>query len=138
MADRYQYVEFSQPYLESRLVMVVTEKPENSKWFFMKVFKKEMWVTLAVMSVFVGFVIWLIERAENPDFDDHLGTMLWFSFTVLFFVQSKFYFFLNHLNFDIPFLQIISSTYFLHIISTDHFKCVLSFVEMHKMLYLNV
>lgn len=95
VAHRYQYAEFSQPYLDSRLVMVVTAKPEDSKWLFIKVFKKEMWMTLGVMSVFIGFVVWLIERVENPDFDNHLSTMLWFSVTVLFSVQSKFYFEFN-------------------------------------------
>lgn len=94
MADRYQYVEFSQPYIESGLVMVVTTEPENSElWIFMKAFKTEMWVLMAVMSVFIGVVIWLIEHMENPEFRGsfcyQLGTMLWFSVTVLFFVQRE-------------------------------------------------
>ena len=37
----------------------------------------------------VGFVIWLIENADNPEFKG-FGAMLWFSGTVLFFIQSKY------------------------------------------------
>lgn len=75
--------------------MVVTTESEKSKelWAFMSVFKKEMWFILGAMSMFIGIVIWLIEQPENPDFGgsciEQLGTMFWFSVTVLFFVQSK-------------------------------------------------
>lgn len=89
MAKRYHFAEFSQPYLDSRLVMVVPSKPAGAKLHFTKVFKKEMWATLGALSVFIGYVVWLIERTENPDFENHLGAMLWFSVTVLFSVQRE-------------------------------------------------
>ncbi|KAK4859601.1 hypothetical protein QYF36_008424 [Acer negundo] len=42
--DRYQYAEFSQPYVESGLVMIVLVKPDNSKetLLFMKTFTTKM------------------------------------------------------------------------------------------------
>lgn len=95
MAYRYHHTEFSQPYMNSGIVMVVTTESEKSKelWAFMSVFKKEMWFILGAMSMFIGIVIWLIEQPENPDFGgsfiEQLGTMFWFSVTVLFFVQRE-------------------------------------------------
>lgn len=97
MANRYHYAEFSQPYMDSAIVMVVTTESAKSKqlWAFVAVFNTEMWVILAVMSMFIGIVIWLIEHQENPDFGgsfaEQLSTMLWFSVTVLVFIQSKFF-----------------------------------------------
>ena len=97
MADRYEYAEFSQPYMESGLVMVVPVKPDKTKeiWMFMSAFKMEMWVLMPSMHILTAFVIWLIERGENnPDFvhphSSNIWTVLWFSVTLLFFAQSKF------------------------------------------------
>ena len=90
MAYRYQYAEFSQPYIESGLSMVVTLKPDKSKerWMFVKAFTRRMWLITVAMHIFIGFVIWLIEHGENPDLK-RFGAVLWFSITVIFFAQSK-------------------------------------------------
>ncbi|KAG8377606.1 hypothetical protein BUALT_Bualt08G0050500 [Buddleja alternifolia] len=50
-ADRYMYAEFSQPYIESGLAMVVTVKPglKESKFIALNAFTKKMWIQLAVM-----------------------------------------------------------------------------------------
>jgi hypothetical protein len=89
MADRMQYAEFTLPYIESGLVMVVTVKPDKLKeiWLFIKVFTKKMWLLMVAMHLFIGLVIWLIENGGNPEFEG-IGAMLWFSVTVLFFIQS--------------------------------------------------
>ncbi|KAL1100235.1 hypothetical protein V6Z11_D05G215600, partial [Gossypium hirsutum] len=80
------YSKFSQPYLESGLIMVVTAKPDKSKerWVFLETFTRRMWLITIAMHTFIGFVIWLIEHAENPDLT-RFGAVLWFSVTVLFF-----------------------------------------------------
>ncbi|XVE70082.1 hypothetical protein DITRI_Ditri10aG0043300 [Diplodiscus trichospermus] len=90
MAYRYQYAEFSQPYIESDLRMVVTEKPDKSKeqWLFMKTFTGRMWLITVAMHIFIGFVIWLIEHGENSDLN-RFGAVLWFSITVIFFAQRE-------------------------------------------------
>lgn len=90
IADRFRYAEFTQPYVESGLVMIVKVKPDklNEKWLFIKVFTKSMWLILVVMHLFIGFVVWLIEHGVNSEFEG-FGAMLWFSVTVLFFLQSK-------------------------------------------------
>ncbi|XLS62494.1 hypothetical protein HN51_016722 [Arachis hypogaea] len=90
LAYRYHLVEFSQPYIDSGLNMVVVEKPNKSKqtWMFMDAFTKEMWLMMAAMHVLVGFVIWLIEREENEELQG-LGAMLWFLVTVIFLAHRE-------------------------------------------------
>ncbi|KAK2413644.1 glutamate receptor 2.7 [Trifolium repens] len=89
MAYRYSLVDFSQPYIESDLHMVVTEQPEKSKtWKFLDAFTKEMWLLIAAIHIFVGFVIWLIEGEDNPDLSG-IGSMLWFLVTVLFYAHRE-------------------------------------------------
>ncbi|OIT04171.1 glutamate receptor 2.6 [Nicotiana attenuata] len=90
MADRYEYAEFSQPYIDSGLVMIVTERPilKRPPFIVVKAFKLKLWILLAVMSMSTGVVIWLNEYANNnPDFSGSfpqlIGSMLWFSVTVL-------------------------------------------------------
>ncbi|XP_015167538.1 glutamate receptor 2.8-like [Solanum tuberosum] len=97
LAERYEYAEFSQPYIDSGLVMIVTERPRLNKVQFIaiKAFKLKLWILLAVMSMSTGVVIWLNEYVnDNPDFSGSfpqlIGSMLWFSVTVLSFSQSKF------------------------------------------------
>ncbi|KAL5057223.1 hypothetical protein RYX36_028827 [Vicia faba] len=90
VAYRYHLVEFSQPYIESGLHMVVTEQPAKSKetWMFLAAFTKEMWLMMTAMHVFVGFVTWLIEREVNEDLRG-FGSMLWFLVTILFYANNE-------------------------------------------------
>ncbi|XP_060199436.1 glutamate receptor 2.9-like [Lycium barbarum] len=96
MPDRYEHAEFSQPYIDSGLVMVVTERPILKKTHFIviKAFKLKLWILLAVMSMSTGVVIWLNEYVnDNSDFSGSfpqlIGSMLWFSVTVLSFSQRE-------------------------------------------------
>ncbi|XP_058096307.1 glutamate receptor 2.7-like [Magnolia sinica] len=96
MSDRYQYAEFSQPYIESGLTMVVKVKPEKMRraWMFMKPFTKSMWVLIGAMNLLVGTVIWLIERDTSVEFGggtfgDQIGTMLWFAISTNFFAHRE-------------------------------------------------
>lgn len=93
-ADRFRYVEFTQPYISSGLEMVVTVKPDKVKeiWMFMKAFTKKMWLQLVFMHLSICSLVWLIEvhHGQNPEVKGlRLGDLLWFSATVLFFAQSK-------------------------------------------------
>ncbi|KAK4352094.1 hypothetical protein RND71_027612 [Anisodus tanguticus] len=79
MADRYEYAEFSQPYIDSGLVMIVTERPKLKKPHFIviKAFKLKLWILLAVMSMSTGVVIWLNEYVnDNPDFSGSFPQLL--------------------------------------------------------------
>lgn len=94
-ANRSRLVDFTQPYIDSALVMVVTTKADKSQeaWVFMRPFTKGMWCLMAAMSVFTGFVVWLIEHKTNDEFNgspvQQFGKVLWFSFTTLYLGQSK-------------------------------------------------
>ncbi|PQQ15592.1 glutamate receptor 2.9-like [Prunus yedoensis var. nudiflora] len=92
VADRYHFVEFSQPYVSSGLEIVVTVKPDKlkEKWMFMKTFTKSMWFLMIVAHLSVCFVVWLIENEHGDNLElKGIGAMLWFSVTVLFFAQRE-------------------------------------------------
>ncbi|KAL8141128.1 hypothetical protein V2J09_007149 [Rumex salicifolius] len=97
LADRCEWADFTQPYVKSGLALVVPVKPDRTKetWMFMEVFELKMWLLIPSTSLFIGFVVWLIEHQDhNPEFDqrslsEQLGTILWFSFAVLFFAQKE-------------------------------------------------
>ncbi|XP_027939710.1 glutamate receptor 3.2-like isoform X1 [Vigna unguiculata] len=87
---RYAFAEFSHPYVESGIAMVVKVKPDRSKetWMFMDAFTKEMWMLMAAMHLFIAFVIWCIEGENNSELKS-LGAILWFSVTTLFFIHRE-------------------------------------------------
>uniref|UniRef100_A0A803LK56 Ionotropic glutamate receptor C-terminal domain-containing protein n=1 Tax=Chenopodium quinoa TaxID=63459 RepID=A0A803LK56_CHEQI len=94
--ERYRWADFSQPFVKSGMNMVVTVKEDNTKeiWIFAMVFEKKLWILFLSMGLFIGFVVWLVERRRNPDFADgsvsqQLGAIFWFSFTLLFFAQKE-------------------------------------------------
>ncbi|KAF5478608.1 hypothetical protein F2P56_005151 [Juglans regia] len=91
VSKRYQHAEFTIPYTESGLVMIVPARPQSSSdraWLFMKPFTKAMWVLIGAITVYNGFVIWLIERKHCPEFKgsglNQMGTLLSLAFTTLF------------------------------------------------------
>ncbi|XP_022144166.1 glutamate receptor 2.6-like isoform X2 [Momordica charantia] len=89
-ADRFEYVDFSEPYLDNAAVMIVKEKP--LKWaqsmLFMRAFTPQMWLLMLSMHIFVSSAIWLIERKHN-DALKGFGNMLWFSVSVIFYLHRE-------------------------------------------------
>nr|GEW23607.1 glutamate receptor 2.9-like [Tanacetum cinerariifolium] len=91
MADRYEYAQFSQPYMESGLVMVVPIKPNSMKetFFFIYAFTTKMWIMLLTMTLATVSVVWFNEHVDNnPDFQasstfEYITQMLWFAVAVL-------------------------------------------------------
>ncbi|KAK9928474.1 hypothetical protein M0R45_025607 [Rubus argutus] len=92
IADRYHFVEFSQPYISSGLAMVVPAKPDKLKerWMFINAFTRRMWFLMIIAHLSVCFVVWFIESEHGHNFElKGIGAMLWFSVTILFFVQRE-------------------------------------------------
>ena len=95
LANRSRYMEFTQPFAESHLTMLVTARPEGERaWMFLKPFTKELWAATGGILVYTVFVVWLLERKANPEFQGRswrhqLGTSFWFTYSSLFFAQSK-------------------------------------------------
>ena len=85
---RFRYAEFSQPYIDSRLVMIVTTKSVK-KIRMLKTFTKKLWLLIVAMHMFIGCLVWILERGSNTEFEG-IGGMLWFSVTVIFYAHGKY------------------------------------------------
>ena len=95
VARRYQHAEFTHPYTESGLVMIVPviSKTSNRAWLFMKPFTMAMWILTAVINLYNGFVIWLLERNNCPELKgsvlNQMGTLIWLAFNTLFSINGN-------------------------------------------------
>ena len=94
LAERAEYVEFTQPYAESGLSMIVPLETEDTAWIFLKPFNLEMWMVSGAILIYTMLIIWFLENQTNPEFRGpwkyQFGTALWFTFSSLFFAQSKY------------------------------------------------
>ncbi|KAK1382202.1 Glutamate receptor [Heracleum sosnowskyi] len=94
LANRSKYVEFTQPFAESGLSMMVQYKHEPSKaWLFLKPFSPNMWLATFGILFYTMFIVWSFERKSNPEFEgpfrDQLVMALWFTFSTMFFAHRE-------------------------------------------------
>ncbi|GAA0143467.1 transmembrane signal receptor [Lithospermum erythrorhizon] len=94
ITNRTKMVDFTQPYIESGLVVVASVKKSNSRPFaFLRPFTPKMWGVTAVFFLIVGAVVWILEHRLNDDFRGpprrQMITVLWFSFSTLFFAHRE-------------------------------------------------
>ncbi|KAB5560661.1 hypothetical protein DKX38_005618 [Salix brachista] len=91
LANRSDKVEFTQPYAESGLSMIVPEMSKESAWMFMKPFTKGMWLATGAILIYTMFIVWFLEHHNNPEFKgpwkNQMGTALWFTFSSLYFAH---------------------------------------------------
>ncbi|XVF85661.1 hypothetical protein PTKIN_Ptkin17bG0134200 [Pterospermum kingtungense] len=92
--NRTKIVDFTQPYMESGLVVIVPVKEKRSNpWAFLKPFTKEMWFVTGAFFLFVGAVVWILEHRINHEFrgppSQQLITIFWFSFSTMFFSHRE-------------------------------------------------
>ncbi|XP_021805298.1 glutamate receptor 2.8-like [Prunus avium] len=93
--NRSLYVDFTLPYTESGVVMVVLTKDSKSQnaWVFLKPLTWDLWLTSSCFFIFIGFVIWVLEHRINEDFrgplSNQVGTGLWFSFSTMVFAHRE-------------------------------------------------
>ncbi|BFG18015.1 hypothetical protein CerSpe_042890 [Prunus speciosa] len=94
-ANRSLYVDFTLPYTESGVVMVVPMKDGKSKnaWIFLKPLTWDLWLTSLCFFVFIGFAVWVLEHRINEEFrgppSHQIGTSFWFSFSTMVFAQRE-------------------------------------------------
>jgi ionotropic glutamate receptor len=92
--ERLQYVDFTVPYAESGLTMIVPMKTKESAWMFMKPFTWELWMVSYAILIYTMLVVWYLEREPNPEFHGNwklqLSTAVWFTFSSLFFAHSEY------------------------------------------------
>ncbi|KAA8547009.1 hypothetical protein F0562_003438 [Nyssa sinensis] len=94
VTNRTKIVDFTQPYIESGLVIVApTKKLNSSAWAFLRPFTPLMWGVIAVFFLIVGAVVWILEHRLNDEFrgppKKQFATILWFSFSTLFFSHRE-------------------------------------------------
>ncbi|KAJ0968874.1 hypothetical protein J5N97_021751 [Dioscorea zingiberensis] len=92
--NRTKLVDFTQPYIQSGLVIMAhTKKFQSYAWAFLQPFTVEMWCTTGAFLIFVGTVVWLLEHRVNDDFrgppKKQCATLVWFSFSTLFFAHRE-------------------------------------------------
>ncbi|XP_048133137.1 glutamate receptor 2.1-like [Rhodamnia argentea] len=95
VANRSLYVDFTLPYTESGVVMLVPYKDNKSKnaWVFLKPLTWDLWLTSGCFFVFIALVVWILEHRINEDFrgpaTQQVGTSFWFSFSTMVFAQRE-------------------------------------------------
>ncbi|KAJ1387550.1 Solute-binding protein family 3/N-terminal domain of MltF [Sesbania bispinosa] len=96
LADRMQYVDFTLPYTESGLSIIVPAKSEDTALIFMKPFTWEMWMVTVSILIYTMLAVWYLERDSNPEFNcpwkNQISIALWFTvFSLLFAHREKIY-----------------------------------------------
>ncbi|XWS31184.1 hypothetical protein CRYUN_Cryun23aG0055600 [Craigia yunnanensis] len=95
VANRSLYVDFTLPYTESGVSMIVPIRDNRKKneWVFLKPLTWDLWVTSGCFFIFIGFVVWVLEHRINEDFRGppahQVGTMLWFSLSTMVFAHRE-------------------------------------------------
>nr|KYP59530.1 Glutamate receptor 2.9 [Cajanus cajan] len=95
VANRSNYVDFTMPFSESGVAMLVLAKHDERQniWIFLKPFSWDLWLTTGAAFIFIGFIVWFIEHRSNSEFrgtpKNQLGMALWFSFSTLVFAHRE-------------------------------------------------
>nr|XP_043630686.1 glutamate receptor 3.5-like [Erigeron canadensis] len=94
ITNRTKVVDFTQPYITSGLVIVVPlNKSKPKPWVFLRPFSLELWLVSGGCFLLVGFVVWILEHRLNDEFRGpprrQIITVLWFSFSTLFFSHRE-------------------------------------------------
>lgn len=89
ITNRTKLVDFTQPFIESGLVVVTPIRKMNSgTWSFLRPFSPKMWGVTAAFFLIIGVVVWILEHRTNDDFrgppKQQVVTIFWFSFSTLF------------------------------------------------------
>ncbi|KAG2655520.1 hypothetical protein PVAP13_1KG018500 [Panicum virgatum] len=92
--NRTQTLDFTQPFIESGLVILAPVKKHiTNSWAFLQPFTLGMWCVTGLSFLVVGAVIWVLEHRINDDFRgsprQQLITIVWFSFSTLFFAHRE-------------------------------------------------
>ncbi|XP_058226990.1 glutamate receptor 2.7-like isoform X2 [Rhododendron vialii] len=95
ISNRTRFVDFTMPYTESGVAMIVPFDDDDRKnaWIFMKPLKMDLWCTTGFFFVFTGFVVWVVEHRVNEEFrgppGKQVGMIFWFSFSTLVFAHKE-------------------------------------------------
>ncbi|KAG0472006.1 hypothetical protein HPP92_016552 [Vanilla planifolia] len=95
LANRSLYADFTLPYTDSGVSMLVPLKNKNKKssWTFLVLLDTNLWLAIGAFFIFTGFVVWLLEHKINGEFQgspkDQLATVLFFTLSSLVFAHRE-------------------------------------------------
>ncbi|XP_022756535.1 glutamate receptor 2.7-like [Durio zibethinus] len=69
VASRTSCVDFTLPYLQSEVTMLIKVSHDGPKdmWIFLKPLSWDLWLTIIFICIFIGIVVWVLERRANTD-----------------------------------------------------------------------
>ncbi|PIN16365.1 Glutamate-gated kainate-type ion channel receptor subunit GluR5 [Handroanthus impetiginosus] len=92
LSNRSAYVDFTLPYIDSGLGVVV-KLDDIDPWFFLKPLQPDLWITSACFFFLTGFIVWLVEHPINEEFQgplaQQIGTALWFAASTLVYAHRE-------------------------------------------------
>lgn len=94
-AERSLNVDFTMPYTQSAIVMVmpVIDLRSKSSLAFLSPWRLDLWLTTCFFFIYIGFVVWVLEHRINKHFRGppahQVGTSIWFSFSTMVFAQRN-------------------------------------------------
>ncbi|KAJ0523398.1 putative periplasmic binding protein-like I [Helianthus annuus] len=94
LANRWDYVDFSLPYTEAGVSLIVPFVDERKNaWIFVTPVETPLWITTVAFFIYTGFVVWVLEHRVNKEFrgspHQQVGMIFWFSFSTLVFAQRE-------------------------------------------------
>ncbi|GJN33927.1 hypothetical protein PR202_gb22558 [Eleusine coracana subsp. coracana] len=95
LANRSLYVDFTLPYTESGVRMLVPARDQRQKtaWTFLKPLASDLWLASGAFFVLTGLVVWFIEHRTNQEFRgtpaNQIGSIFYFSFSTLVFAHRE-------------------------------------------------
>ncbi|KAM7252653.1 hypothetical protein ACFE04_008162 [Oxalis oulophora] len=76
--NRTSFVDFTLPYTESGVTMLVPIKKEKDMWVVVKPFSWDLWLAILVVSVFIGCVLLVLERHNTTaSIKRFVGVIFW-------------------------------------------------------------
>jgi ionotropic glutamate receptor len=66
-SNRSSYVDFTPPYTESAVAMVVPLKNSSNKdtWILLQPLSRDLWIKSSLLVIYIGVVVWLLEFLGN-------------------------------------------------------------------------
>ncbi|XP_039164448.1 glutamate receptor 2.7-like [Eucalyptus grandis] len=95
IANRSLYVDFTIPFTETGVAMIVPIETSRSTnmWIFIQPLTVELWLVIGTFFVFTGCVLWTIDHNDNDEFKgplaQQIGMAIWYSFSTLVFAQRE-------------------------------------------------
>ncbi|KAI3716386.1 hypothetical protein L6452_23691 [Arctium lappa] len=95
LANRSKYVDFTLPYTEAGVSMIVPIKVDERKsaWIFTRPLERDLWIMTGAFFIYTGVVVWILEHRVNKEFrgppHQQVGTIFWFSLSTLVFAHKE-------------------------------------------------